>query len=496
MSSPLQINKRPFSVEPITGIMLPDGIFDTAIRRQLISAYVVNGSDITINKFWARIRDTADYTVIGVRQIEVLQPIPSGATKLLQWEVTFRGATPGKKSLIIESGGMSTDASGKDLFWDGFTEAVYFLSSTSYDPHTKQYTCRVPEGSLQITFDNSMQSPSTEYQGAERPIPAIQFPQRFTATVAPNGLSIPFDDPWWKVLAWIVAAIAGIAAVIAAKEGDGVAEIGIGGHGHDNPYEYDWCVPDPTALGRDNFTTPAGILSTIANTAILVGLADNIDPWERGRTNAALQEDEVPIKETVEVDLTYPNEIKAGTGFEVGARWKYQAELNTGRVSTFNVDETQTNIHVADWEIDAPKEALESKPIVVRLRGTKSTGDVYAGDQLYAFALFVTPDGQRSFRVPLLDDGGKYDAVASDGWYSAGIVIEELMTQASFDPLGEWRVQFVAQDVNDAKPDMPPKIAATHVGGALLLAPISASKTNGSACTVAEIIRIVVKKSL
>lgn len=494
MSSPLQVNKRPFSVEPITGIMLPDGIFDTAIRRQLISVYVANSSDITVVKFWARIRDTSDYTVIGVRQIEVLQPLVSGATTLLQWEVTFRGATPGKKSLNIEFGGMSTDTSGTDLFWDGYSEAVYFLSSTSYDPQTRQYTCRVPEGSLQIAFNNSMQSPSSQYQNAEGPIPAIQFPQRFTATVMPTGLSIPFDDPWWKVLAWIVAALAGLAAVIAAKEGNGVAEIGIGGHDHDHPYEYDWCVPDPAALGRDNFTTPAGILSSIANAAILVALADDADPWERGRIAAALKGGEVPIKETVEVDLTYPDEMKAGTGFEVGARWSYRAELSSGRVVTFNVDETQTNTHLVNWDIDAPKEVLQREPLVVRLRGTKPSGEVFTGDQLYAFALFITPDGQRSFRIPLLDDGGKHDTVASDGWYSAGIVIEELLSQTSFDPLGEWRVQFVAQDVNDATPDMPPKIAATHVGGALLLAPISATKTNGSACTVAEIIRIVVKK--
>lgn len=495
MSSPLGISKRPFAVEPLTGIMLPDGIFDVAISRLLISVYLENTSPNQINHFFARIHDTADYAVTGPREFQVRDPLVSGVSTLLQWEVTFKGALPGKKILEVESGGMSISIEGKEFFWDGFTTAVYFLSSTRYDGTSNQYFCTVPEGSLGVTFNNSLQSPSTRPLG-ELTLPPVQFPQRFTAVLTPTDLGIPFQDPWWKIVAWIIAALAGIGALIAAKEGSGAAQVGISGHGHDNPVDYEWCVPDPAAFGKDNYLTPAGILSTIANAAILVGLSDTIDPWERGRQAAGLAAGEQPLSEVLEVELFYPDEMVAGMEFSVGARWTYRATLNTGRVTALSVDETQPNSHLVTWEFDAPTEALASKPILVKLRGTKPSGEVFVSDELYGFALFITPDGQHSFRVPLLDDGGRFDAAASDGWYTAGLLIEEQMAHTDFDPYGEWRVQFIVQDVNDATPDMPPTMAATHVGGALLMAPISASQTNGSACTVAEIIRVLVKKFL
>lgn len=493
MPVPFAVKKRAFAVEPITGLMLPDGIFDIAIRRQLISVYVENVSEYTIGRFWARIPRSSDYTLTGQWQIDVSDDLASGASKLLQWEVTFRGASPGKKSLRIEFGGMSIGEGGKETFWDGYAEARYFLASTTYDKATREYRCEVPEGSLSMVFENSLQAPPTRPHGAEGEVPPIQFPQRFKAALTPGGMAIPFDDPWWKVVAWIIAAIASLGAIIQAKEGNGAAEIGVGGHGHDNPVDYAWCIPDPAALGKDNYMTPAGALSAIANAAILVGLADDEDPWERGRIAANLQPNELPVTETVSVDLQYPVEMRAGSPFDVGARWTYEGAFSTGRATAYSVDEIQPNAHLAQWEIDAPKEALHSKPIVVSIRGTRPGGDFYKSDELYAFAIFTSPD-EHSFRVPLLDDGGRFDSVAADSWFSGGVVIEELVGQSPFNPIGEWRVQFVVQDVNDATADMPPKEAAQHIGGALLMAPISASQTNGTACTAAEIIRIVVKR--
>lgn len=47
------------------------------------------------------------------------------------------------------------------------------------------------------------------------------------------------------------------------------------------------------------------------------------------------------------------------------------------------------------------------------------------------------------------------------------------------------------QDVNDATFDMPPKEAATHVGGAPVLASIVASKSNDH-CAIVKYTKIVV----
>lgn len=491
---PLGVKKRPFAVEPVTGLMLPDGIFDTAIRRLLISAYIVNLSSDTVGHFWARIHDNSDYRITGIDQVHVDTDLTSGASTLVQWEVTFSEAKPGKKKLQIEFGGMSFDVQGKPSYWDGYVETVYFLSATTYSESDGRYICSIPEGTLDMYFENSAQAPSTRPLNSELPIPAIQFPERFIGGVNPIGLNIPFDDPWWKVVAWIIAAVAAIGAIVAAKEGKGAASIGVSGHNHDDPYKHDWCVPDPTAMGQDNRFTPAGILSAIANGAILVGLSDEIDPWERGRVAAALQPGEIPVRETVSVELSYPDEIIAGTNFAIDVRWTYKSELSNGRSTNLAVEETQRNTHVADWEFNAPKEVIEGDPIVVKVRGKRGSGSYFRGDEIYGFAVFIAPDGQASFRVPILDDGRGYDEVAGDGWFTAAIALSEIMEGRELDPIGEWRVQFVVQDVNDATPEMEPKVAATHIGGALLLAPLAASKSSAGVCSMIDAVLVWVRK--
>lgn len=167
MASPFRIDKRPFSVEPVTGIMLTDGIFDTCLRRQLLSAYLVNATKDIVDYFWARPTASRDFIVTGVREVHVRYGLKPGAATLIQWEVDFTGTPPGKKSLSVEVGGASTDSSGTHHYWDGYSDAVYFLSSTTYDDRSKSYTCTVPEGSIQLNFENSLQSPPAVIPGSE-----------------------------------------------------------------------------------------------------------------------------------------------------------------------------------------------------------------------------------------------------------------------------------------------------------------------------------------
>ncbi len=41
-ATPLQVLSRPFAIEPVTDIMLPDGIFDNAIYNLRIAAHFTN----------------------------------------------------------------------------------------------------------------------------------------------------------------------------------------------------------------------------------------------------------------------------------------------------------------------------------------------------------------------------------------------------------------------------------------------------------------------
>jgi hypothetical protein len=493
MSSPFRIDKRPFSVEPLTGMMLPDGIFDTCLKRQLLSVYVVNSSENRIDSFWARVRLSSNCIVTGPPEISVRYSLATGAATLLQWEVDVTLGVPGKIPISIEVGGISTDASGNHLYWDGRTDAIFFLASTTYDDLTRLYTCTIPEGSISIFFENSMQSSPSKTPGGEIKIPAVQFPQRFTAVVSPQGLVIPFDDPWWKVLAVLIAFLAAVGSLIEAAEGHGEATIGIVGHQHDQPLQYEWCTPDPTALAGPNSLTPAGALSAIATTAMFVALSDTIDPWERGRIAAVLRPGETPQTESVYAVLDYPKVMIAGTKYNVGVHWSYNSKLSSGRTTTLVADEVQPSSHLVKWTFDAPQESLVGKPIVVKVRGTRPDSTFFKSDELYGFSIFIAPDGKNSFRVPLLDDGRLYDSSAGDGWYTSAIVIENLLNQVHFDPIGEWRVEFVVQDVNDATQNMPPKIAATHIGGVPLLTPLIASQDEGKLCAVNQVISFIVK---
>jgi hypothetical protein len=69
-ATPLQVLTRPFAIEPVTNIMLPDGIFDNAIYNLRIAAHVTNMSSsaltgsvplmryVTVLAIWCRWPDT------------------------------------------------------------------------------------------------------------------------------------------------------------------------------------------------------------------------------------------------------------------------------------------------------------------------------------------------------------------------------------------------------------------------------------------------------
>lgn len=325
---------------------------------------------------------------------------------------------------------------------------------------------------MELIFSSSEQSSPYEITNGDGPtkFQTMPVPWKFSATVRTrvgHELEIPFNDPWWKVVAWIIAVVASIGALLEAKKGNGYAMIGTSGHGHDDPSDYHWCFPDPVAA-HNNDMTPAGILSVIANAAIAVGLSDRIDPWERGRVASGFSVAELPKEEELSLLLSLPSRVIAGSAYKVGANWSYSAVSSTGKTTKLTMSDMEPNTHlVKKWDIESPGPINSSKPIVVRIRGTLSDGSVYVGEDLYAFAVFTTPGSSpRTIRIPLVDDGRAFDTIQNDGWFSCGFIIENLFNQYGvFEYRGEWKVAFFAQNVNAATPAMPPKVAATYIGG-------------------------------
>ncbi|MEM9558064.1 MAG: choice-of-anchor X domain-containing protein [Acidobacteriota bacterium] len=469
--TPMTIERRPFSVEPFTHMMLPDGIFDTALIKQRITCYYTNVSGQDLKHASIYLEGVGDPGIVPVAETHVFAEIPAGASVRVSWLADFQNATPGKKmvSFIAQADGMDLNRTIERIF----------VSETKQDANTGEYTCTVEEGTLRISrFE--MIGPKSEWRPCDdkdercRPSQGPWVPAGMTAVWEPNpgyqGVhgELPFADPWWKILAWIVAVVAAIVAIVAAVMGAGTAGIAIGGTFDESTGEVNCCEPAPGAIPGSAFTV-AGAASVVAMVAVAVGLADDADPWWRGQEATPPGPGETTLAERVEVSFDYPEGAPtAGKDFPVQVKWTYRRQTDV-KAYEHSVEEEQRNLHVSDGvTVDVPAvHHAFAGPLVIRSRFAREGGGFFAGQDLYAFALLRSPDDVY-FVVDLADDGIEADEKANDGTYTGSIHLERIypiLLKQGKKLEGLWRVYLFAQDVNDATPDMLPEVAATHIGG-------------------------------
>ncbi|MFT5719803.1 MAG: hypothetical protein ACI9W6_000091 [Motiliproteus sp.] len=489
-NTPMAIKKRPFAVEPITNVMIPDGIFDTAIFSQRITCYYTSTSAVDLNEVSIYLESVGDPGIIPTSQTFFFPVIRPGAAVRVSWLADFRNGTPGKRlvSFIAQAKGMNATRAIKQIF----------VSKTTYDETAKEYTCEVEEGSLKVSYMRVI-GPKNEWRDGhghhcccccckrgETPSgeslgPWI--PKAMKMTFYPNpgyeGIhgDLPFSDPWWKILALIVAIIAALVAIIAAAVGAGTAAIGVSGTFDETEPSVSCCEPDPGAAGAIGGFTVAGVASVIATVAIAVALSDKEDPWWRGQKATPPAKGEITLAEKVDAVFDYPGGApNAGVAYPVDVKWTYQRVTNANTYD-YSVDEQQVNIHVSEGvEVIVPEthHAFE-KPLVVKARFMKKNNLYFFGSDLYAFALLRSPDGLY-FKLDLVDDGIDFDEKPNDGTYTGAIHLESLykiLLKQNFKLEGIWKVYVFAQDVNDATPDMLPEVAATHIGGFMIASAVN-----------------------
>lgn len=474
-TTPMTIQRRPFSIEPFTNIMLPDGIFDTALRQQRITCYYTNTSGAPLRKVSIYLESVGDPGIAPVAQTHYFESIPPGASVRVGWLADFEHGSPGKKlvSFIAQAQGMAFVRTLKHIF----------VSQTTQNPVTGEYTCTVEEGTLKVAklemhWPKDRWLPCSERYQECRPALGPWVPARMAMVFYPNPpyagqhSELPFGDPWWKVLAWIVAAIAAIVAIVAAALGFGTAGTAVRGTFEETTGDVHCCTPDPGGIpGRDKLTV-AGVASAIATTAAAVGLSDAADPWWRGQAQTAPATGELTVAEKVDAVFAYPSGvISAGAPYPVDVRWTYTRQT-TGNTYNYSVAETQHNVHVTDGvEVVAPAvHHAFAAPLVIAARFKRPGGQLYLGDDLYAFCLLRSPDDMYFF-LELLDDGIGADQAANDGAYTGSIHLEEVyrvLLQHRLRLEGLWRVYVFAQDVNDAAPDMAAHLAAQRIGGFMI----------------------------
>jgi hypothetical protein len=468
-ATPVQVLSRPFAVEPVTNIMLPDGIFDNALYELRICAHFTNMSGGALTNVALYLESVGDPGVAPVARTHHFATIPPGASVLVGWDADFRHARPGKRLVSFVARA------------DGFTERrsiqQIFVSQTRFDGATNTYTCTVEEGTLTVSGMQGI-TPAKEWDPATghdcdcRPGGGPTVPVGMTLAWAPDpGYAgthgdLPFSDPWWKILAIIVAVVAAIVAIVAAAKGAGKASFSVGGTFEETEPSVHCCTPKGAGSGKPEFTV-AGVASAIASGAIVVACSDAADPFWRGQEATTPGPGETTIGEKVVAAWSLPEAPRAGRPYPADVTWTY-TRFTSGASYTHTVTETQTNVHVSDGvEVTAPATVAAYKPLWVKARFRRSGGAAFRSTDLYAFALFRAPQGL-FFVVPLADDGLGFDDGANDGVYAGGLDLERahrLLLQHDEDVHGVWRVFVFAQDVNLTKPGTPPAIAAQHIGG-------------------------------
>lgn len=473
-ATPLQVLTRPFAVEPVTNIMMPDGIFDNAIYNLRIAAHFTNtsGSPLSNVKIW--FESVGDPGIAPVAHTHTFASVPAGAAVLVSWDADFKFAMPGKRmvSMLAEADGFTSRRSIQQIF----------VSQTRFNSGTNSYTCTVEEGTLTISRMSGHKPDkgwgTIDGAGEECKCPPSIgpiVPTGMTMVWAPNPAyagthgELPFSDPWWKVLAIIVAVVAALVAIIAAALGAGKASFSVGGTFEETDPSVKCCSLKGAGSGKPEFTV-AGVASAIASGAIAVACSDAADPFWRGQEATPPAPGETTIGERVIAKWTLVEAPNAGKPYPADISFSYE-RFTTGASYVHAVTETQINIHVAgDVEVDTPAVVHPFKPLWVRCKFNKqNNAGLFRGPELYAFVLFQSPGGMFFVR-PLMDDGLGFDAGANDGIYAGELDLERayrllLSQHPPQDVYGVWRVFVFAQDVNLTKPGTPPEIAAQHIGG-------------------------------
>lgn len=469
-ATPLQVLRRPFAVEPVTNIMMPDGIFDNAIYNLRIAAHFTNTTSSALTNVTIYLESVGDPAIAPVARTFVFASIPAGAAVLAEWDANFQFASPGKPlvSFVARADGFTSRRSIMQIF----------VSQTRFDSMTNTYTCTVQEGTLQVSRlqghvpDKTWGEPTAEGK-CRCPSPyGPNVPTGLTMVWTPSPAyagthgELPFSDPWWKILAIIVAVIAALVAIIAAAQGAGKANFSVGGTFEETDPSVKCCTLKGAGSGKPEFTV-AGVASAIASGAIAVACSDAADPFFRGQEARPPAKDELTVGERVVAKWSLPEAPNAGKAYPADVTWTYE-RLTTGATYTYSVTETQTNVHIAgDVEMDTPAVVHAFKPLWVRAKFQRQGGEYFKATDLYSFALFQAPGGL-FFVQPLTDDGLGFDPAANDGIYAGSLDLERVrrvLLSQDQDVFGIWRVFVFAQDVNLTKPGTPPEIAAQHIGG-------------------------------
>jgi len=511
------IKNRPFATEPITGMMLPDGVFAAGIGKENINAHFENtGADETDVQIY--LESVSNPNIVVTPATFYVGTAEQSASHLFAWEADFSTAPAGKHfvSFIVQTSG-------------GHQRIIQkiFVAKLGYDPGTQAFTAQVPEGVLSVQFlsmvgpgkpcgrcrpcddckcacDGPNGAPGAatgraNSQAQAAPENVLQYLTDELSSRNPNfnfclpGYLIdsvhasvnptppfagqygdlPFQDPWWKLILCLIALLLLIAAAIAeAVGGSGSITVNGGSDGSDGSTPNCCGV---SASGGGSSTVAAALVAAAATVATIAGATDVRDPFRMGQDHTApASTSEKTIQEDLDMTFKYSDPVQPGKPFKVGIDWKY---VRTTDVAVYKYQDSglNANIHtLSKYVINAPDvvRAYKREPFIVKAQFYDATNKLFKGNQLFVQCYLIGPAGQ--FRRFILEDNGQFpDDKANDGTYTGRY-------QFTIEDKGIWTYFVLAQDVNTANPNLDPEQAAQIIGGMLLTGQITIGFEGGT----------------
>ena len=211
--TPLELNHRPFSVEPVTGLMILDGIFDTSIEYQEITCYIKNTSVDALNNVEIYLEGVADQGIVPDSETFRFDTVPVGSAIQVAWRANFFKAKPGKPLCSIR-----VVAEGYDV---RRLLRPIFVSSSHYDFGSKSYSCTVPEGTITVRFLELLGPKTKEGEPPTGPWLITHLETSLVTGFDGQYGPLAFQDPLWKVVAAALALLAFIgSALVGSSEND------------------------------------------------------------------------------------------------------------------------------------------------------------------------------------------------------------------------------------------------------------------------------------
>ncbi|CAN9445516.1 unnamed protein product [Alternaria alternata] len=529
---PVAMPYRPYSTDPGSGIMLPDGLFVSILGQQYINVETRNNGGAILDGLSLYIEGVADSAISA--PIQITSPLGGralgGASFKSIFSADFTNATPGatRVSFIVQQRSGTTTTSVRVL-------KKIFVVGVGLDKATKTWQIKVPEGTLHYHARTVIAPKDFDKMGSTSPgckcpdsgedkeiTPIPIFPLSGTLFWVPSTPyagthgPLPFEDPVNKVLAGIVAGIITLIALIAwlkklfdGDDDEGGADGSSGGGGGDSTIgggvsgTFDETTGEITCCTGVQVITDNKFLGAITTLAIAAWvftfMQDGKDLHEYGRDNTTPAVGELTIGELVEFDIVPTDKASPGVAWGGDIKWKYERALNSGaqfvRLDGGLFKGSDLYVFAWLWSNRGQKISVELRDDGYgQLAGFDEDGASLSAEEGRDILERVAPGGMllrskvtKTVRdwergvIPVDKIGGLRAIADEEAIPNTGSYVAVANSVEQYSGPTTWYVFVLAQDVNTVAEGMEPREAAKTVGGFLLTTGYKL-KWDGSPC--------------